>query len=75
VMAGAVKLLDLGGIGAENHNLGGLNPPNFAAPCPIEAILVAKVNRSPIKYKSSARVTRAGLTFRQICRPMSSRPS
>jgi hypothetical protein len=37
VMAYAVKMLDAGGIGPENHTLLGLDTPNFAVLCPIEA--------------------------------------
>jgi hypothetical protein len=47
VMAGAViKMLDVGGIGPENHILGGFTTPHFAVRCPIEA------DKNSFAYKS-----------------------
>jgi hypothetical protein len=37
VIAGAVKMLDAGGIEAGKSQLGRLEKPNFAVRCPIEA--------------------------------------
>jgi hypothetical protein len=47
VMAGAVKMLDVGGIGAGKSPLGRLKKPNFAVRCPIETNQVANGSPSP----------------------------
>jgi hypothetical protein len=47
VMAGAVKMLDVGGIWAEKTQLGRLNFFDFAVRCPIEANQVVNGSPSP----------------------------
>jgi hypothetical protein len=78
VIACAVSMLDVGGIGPlgpETHSLGGFKKPIFAVRCPIRANYVAHRSPSPKLIQVSNKFSSTGRFSRQIRRPMSSTPS
>jgi hypothetical protein len=74
VMACALKMLDVGGIGTGNPPPGRLKK-SFAVRCPIRANKVANGSPSPSSCKYSSRFTPTGRFSHQVRRPMPSRPS